>query len=119
MKTMTCRQLGGPCDLEHHGENANEVTDERTLKKSPGMLPLFARAGVAMLPGVSRLPLLGGERGEDVPDTTLTLDKHLPVKKDRRRPFIFFLSMAVLVGLTVAGILYTNTSRQPLACRPQ
>jgi hypothetical protein len=25
MKTMTCRQLGGPCDLPHHGETADEV----------------------------------------------------------------------------------------------
>jgi hypothetical protein len=25
MKTMTCRQLGGPCDHAHHGEDANEV----------------------------------------------------------------------------------------------
>lgn len=25
MKTMTCKQLGGPCDLAHHGENANVV----------------------------------------------------------------------------------------------
>jgi hypothetical protein len=25
MKTMTCRQLGGPCDLEHHGDDANDV----------------------------------------------------------------------------------------------
>jgi len=25
MKTMTCAQLGGPCDLPHHGENANDV----------------------------------------------------------------------------------------------
>lgn len=25
MKTMTCRQLGGPCDLAHHGKDANEV----------------------------------------------------------------------------------------------
>lgn len=22
---MTCRQLGGPCDLEHHGQDANAV----------------------------------------------------------------------------------------------
>jgi hypothetical protein len=22
---MTCRQLGGPCDLSHHGETADEV----------------------------------------------------------------------------------------------
>lgn len=25
MKTMTCKQLGGPCDVEHHGETADEV----------------------------------------------------------------------------------------------
>jgi hypothetical protein len=24
-KTMTCRQLGGPCDLAHAGQDANEV----------------------------------------------------------------------------------------------
>jgi hypothetical protein len=25
MKTMTCRQLGGPCDEAHHGEDANHI----------------------------------------------------------------------------------------------
>jgi hypothetical protein len=25
MKTMTCKQLGGPCDLAHHGESADAV----------------------------------------------------------------------------------------------
>jgi hypothetical protein len=25
MKTMTCKQLGGPCDLPHHGDTANVV----------------------------------------------------------------------------------------------
>ncbi len=25
MPTMTCKQLGGACDLEHHGDDANEV----------------------------------------------------------------------------------------------
>lgn len=25
MKSMTCRQLGGPCDLAHHGADHNEV----------------------------------------------------------------------------------------------
>jgi predicted small metal-binding protein len=25
MKTMTCRQLGGPCDFAHDGDNANDV----------------------------------------------------------------------------------------------
>lgn len=25
MKSMTCRQLGGPCDVAHQGADANEV----------------------------------------------------------------------------------------------
>lgn len=25
MKTMTCAELGGPCDVAHHGEDANEI----------------------------------------------------------------------------------------------
>jgi hypothetical protein len=25
MKTMTCKELGGPCDLAHHGHDANEI----------------------------------------------------------------------------------------------
>jgi predicted small metal-binding protein len=25
MKTITCRALGGPCDLEHRGESADDV----------------------------------------------------------------------------------------------
>lgn len=25
MKTMTCKQLGGPCDFAHHGDDANDV----------------------------------------------------------------------------------------------
>ena len=25
MKTMTCQQLGGPCDLGHQGESADDV----------------------------------------------------------------------------------------------
>lgn len=36
MKTMTCRQLGGPCDLEHSGADANEVikAHDRHLKEA-------------------------------------------------------------------------------------
>ena len=25
MKTMTCRELGGPCEIAHRGESADEV----------------------------------------------------------------------------------------------
>jgi MaoC like domain len=44
---------------------------ERALTGSPAMLPLFARAGVAMVPGASRLPFVGGGGGA-VPDSVLT-----------------------------------------------
>ncbi len=35
MKTMTCRQLGGPCDFAHHGMTADEVikAQDRHLKE--------------------------------------------------------------------------------------
>ncbi len=35
MKTMTCQQLGGPCDLPHHGTTADEVikAQDRHLKE--------------------------------------------------------------------------------------
>jgi predicted small metal-binding protein len=25
LKTMTCKQLGGPCDLQFHGDTADEI----------------------------------------------------------------------------------------------
>jgi acyl dehydratase len=48
----------------------------RELDSSPSMLPLFARAGAAMIPGASQLPFVGdhvGGGGGDVPDLTLRL----------------------------------------------
>lgn len=44
----------------------------RELGSPPSMLPMFARAGAAMIPGASRLPFVGGGGG-DVPDLTLRL----------------------------------------------
>ncbi len=36
MKTMTCRALGGPCDVAHHGESADDVikAQDRHLKEA-------------------------------------------------------------------------------------
>jgi predicted secreted protein len=35
MKTMTCKELGGSCDAQHHGETADEVikAQDRHLKE--------------------------------------------------------------------------------------
>ena len=54
----------------------------RELQSSPRMLPLFARAGAAMIPGASRLPFVGGGGGGDIPDLTLGLGG---VETDRDR----------------------------------
>lgn len=43
---------------------------ERQLSSSPSLLALFARAGVALVPGASRLPFVGGGGG-NVPDRAL------------------------------------------------
>ena len=36
MKTMTCRQLGGPCDSAHRGETADDVikAQDRHLREA-------------------------------------------------------------------------------------
>jgi acyl dehydratase len=54
---------------------------EKQLSGSPGMLPMFVRAGAGMIPGASRLPFVGGG-GKELPDTTLILDE---VETDRER----------------------------------
>ncbi len=54
----------------------------KELQSSPRMLPLFARASMTTIPGVSRLPFLGGGRSADVPDLTLALDQ-VEVDRDR------------------------------------
>lgn len=58
------------------------MADDKVLTKSPGMLPLFARAGAAMIPGASKLPFVGGERGEVIPDITLVLED-VTVERER------------------------------------
>ena len=59
------------------------ATEEKVLSSSPGMLPLFARAGAAMIPGASRLPFLGGgERSDRVPELTLKLED-VAIDRDR------------------------------------
>jgi acyl dehydratase len=54
----------------------------RELRRSPSMLPMFARAGVALVPGASRLPFIGTTAGHEIPDLTLVLND---VVVDRER----------------------------------
>jgi acyl dehydratase len=54
---------------------------DRELSSAPSMLPLFARAGLAMVPGAARLPWVGGGGGE-IPQDALTLSD---VETDRGR----------------------------------
>jgi acyl dehydratase len=54
---------------------------DRELSGAPSMLPLFARAGVSLIPGASRLPWIGGGGGE-VPTDALTLTD-VAVDRDR------------------------------------
>ena len=44
----------------------------RQLDSPPSMVPMFARAGAAMIPGASHLPFVGGG-GREVPDLALRL----------------------------------------------
>jgi acyl dehydratase len=46
----------------------------KELDGPPSRLPMFARAGISIIPGGSRLPILGGKRADDVPDLTLVLN---------------------------------------------
>jgi hypothetical protein len=55
--------------------------EDRELSGSPAMPALFARAGLAMIPGASRLPFVGGGGGE-IPDQALKLSE-IEVDPDR------------------------------------
>jgi hypothetical protein len=57
------------------------MADERELRSAPSMLPLFARAGAAMIPGASMLPFVAGGGGE-IPEEALTLTE-VEINPDR------------------------------------
>ncbi len=54
----------------------------RELSNSPSMLGLFGRAGLAMIPGASRLPFVPGGGSREIPPLTLALND---VAVDRER----------------------------------
>ncbi|HEY5316848.1 MAG TPA: MaoC/PaaZ C-terminal domain-containing protein [Solirubrobacteraceae bacterium] len=54
---------------------------ERALSSPPGMLPLFLRAGAALVPGASALPFVAGG-GKEIPELELVL-VNVEVERDR------------------------------------
>ncbi len=70
-------------ERESNERESNERgSNERELSQAPGLLPMFARAGIGMIPGVSRLPVIGATRAREVPDRTLVMPD-VEVDRDR------------------------------------
>jgi predicted small metal-binding protein len=61
MKTMTCKQLGGPCDREHRGESADEViqAQDAHLKEAVAAGDETHRAAADAMKGRWRNPIKG------------------------------------------------------------
>jgi hypothetical protein len=61
MKTMTCKQLGGPCDLAHHGNTANDVikAQDRHLKETVAMGDEAHRSALEEMQGRWKHPVAG------------------------------------------------------------
>jgi hypothetical protein len=61
MKTMTCKQLGGPCDLPHHGNTANDVikAQDRHLKETVASGDEAHRSALEEMQGRWKRPLAG------------------------------------------------------------
>jgi hypothetical protein len=61
MKTMTCRQLGGPCDLVHSGADANEIihAQDRHLKEAVASGDTAHEPALADMKGRWKRPVSG------------------------------------------------------------
>ena len=61
MKTMTCKQLGGPCDVEHHGKDHNEVikAQDRHLKEVVAAGDTTHEAALKAMKGRWKKPISG------------------------------------------------------------
>lgn len=61
MKTMTCRQLGGACDLAHHGDDANDIikAQDQHLKEAVAAGRADHAAALKDMKGRWKRPLSG------------------------------------------------------------
>jgi len=61
MKTMTCRQLGGPCDVAHHGEGADDVikAQDQHLKEAVAAGDAAHESALKEMKGRWKNPLKG------------------------------------------------------------
>jgi hypothetical protein len=61
MKTMTCRQMGGPCEATHHGADANEVikTQDKHLREAVAAGSTDHEAALRAMKGRWKRPVSG------------------------------------------------------------
>ena len=61
MTTMTCRQLGGPCDLAHAGDDANEIikAQDRHLRDAVAAGDTAHEPALADMKGRWKRPISG------------------------------------------------------------
>ncbi len=61
MKTMTCKQMGGPCDTPFHGNTADEVikAEDRHLKEVVATGDETHRSALKMMQGRWKNPISG------------------------------------------------------------
>jgi hypothetical protein len=61
MKTMTCKQLGGPCDVAHHGSTADEVikAQDKHLKEAVAAGDVAHEGALKEMKGRWKNPIAG------------------------------------------------------------
>ena len=61
MKTMTCKQMGGPCDVAFHGNTADEVikAEDKHLKEMVATGDEMHKSALKMMQNRWRNPLRG------------------------------------------------------------
>jgi hypothetical protein len=61
MKTMTCRQMGGPCDAAFHGETADEVikAQDKHLREAVASGDETHKSAQKMMKGRWKNPIKG------------------------------------------------------------